>query len=172
MRGRKPKPTAKKKLEGNPGKRKLNKREPKPKISADMQADAPIVAGVVYKADLQAACKDFGEKYFPQLKALELLTDLDMAAFELMSVHYATAWAAASIVERDGLLLIDKFGQAHKHPALQVMRDNSAQFRAFAAEFGMTPSARSRIQMPLPDEPSQLEMELFGEGTQVKNVAD
>ena len=30
MAGRKPKPTAIKELEGNPGKRKLNKKEPKP----------------------------------------------------------------------------------------------------------------------------------------------
>ena len=30
MAGRKPKPTAVKKLEGNPGKRKLNKKEPIP----------------------------------------------------------------------------------------------------------------------------------------------
>ena len=30
MAGRKPKPTAVKKLEGNPGKRKLNKKEPVP----------------------------------------------------------------------------------------------------------------------------------------------
>ena len=30
MAGRKPKPTAVKELEGNPGKRKLNRKEPKP----------------------------------------------------------------------------------------------------------------------------------------------
>ena len=32
MSGRKPKPTAMKELEGNPGKRKLNKKEPIPEI--------------------------------------------------------------------------------------------------------------------------------------------
>lgn len=161
-RGRKPKPTAKKILEGNPGKRVLNKREPKPRVSADKPKVPAKIAGVVYKAEIEAACQAFGDKYLPQLRALDLLTDLDIAAFELMSVHYSIAWAAASIVERDGLLLIDKFNQAHKHPALQVMRDNSAAFRAFAAEFGMSPSSRSRIQTPLPDDMSQLEMELFG----------
>ena len=33
-RGRKPKPTGIKQLEGNPGKRKLNEREPKPEKKA------------------------------------------------------------------------------------------------------------------------------------------
>jgi len=163
MRGRKPKPTAKKVVEGNPGKRKLNKREPKPKMSADMQpATPPVGAGVIYKAAIEAECKAFADRYLPQLQTLSIITDLDLAAFELMSVHYAMAWAAASIIERDGLLLVDKFGQAHKHPALQVMRDNSTAFRAYAAEFGMSPSARARIQTPLPDDMTQLEMELFG----------
>lgn len=162
MRGRKPKPTAKKIVEGNPGKRKLNKREPKPKISTNMRPATPPVAGALYRAEIEAACKAFADKYLPQLQALSIITDLDLAAFELMSVHYAAAWEAAGIIERDGLLVVDKFGQAHKHPALQVLRDNSAAFRAYAAEFGMSPSARVRIQTPLPDDLSDLEMELFG----------
>lgn len=164
MRGRKPKPTAKKKLEGNPGKRKINKREPQPPLSADLKPDAPLARGVtIAKAHIESGCKVFGERYLPVLQAMQVLTDADYAAFELMSVHHVIAWAAASIVEKDGLILMDKFGQAHKHPALQVLRDNSALFKAYAAEFGMTPSARSRIQMEMPEEPDQLELELFGE---------
>ena len=89
------------------------------------------------------------------------------AAFELMGVHYAMAWRAAEIVQTQGLVLKDKFGQLHKHPALQILRDNSALFKAYAAEFGMTPSARSRIEVPIPHELDQLEMELFGETAQV-----
>jgi len=151
MRGRKPKPTAKKKLEGNPGKRKLNKREPKPAMSANI---AP--------AQLDAAMKAFADRYLHLLQEMLIFTDVDQAAFELMSVHYATAWRAAEILQTSDLVLKDKFGQLHKHPALQIMRDNSALFRSYAAEFGMTPSARSRIAVPLPEAPSQLEMELFG----------
>jgi P27 family predicted phage terminase small subunit len=152
MRGRKPKPTAKKKLEGNPGKRKLNKREPKPKVSAN-----------ITPAQIDAGMRAFTDLYLPQLREMLIFTDVDQAAFELMSVHYAMAWRAAEIVQTQGIVLKDKFGQLHKHPALQILRDNSAMFKAYAAEFGMTPSARSRIQVPLPDEATQLEMELFGE---------
>lgn len=156
MRGRKPKPTAKKKLEGNPGKRKLNKREPKPRISAN-----------ITPAQIDAGMKNFTTLYLPLLREMQVFTDADMAAFELMSVHYATAWRAAEVVQIEGLILKDKFGQLHKHPALQILRDNSALFKAYAAEFGLTPSSRSRLQMPLPEESTQLEMELFGESAQV-----
>jgi len=152
MRGRKPKPTAKKRIEGNPGKRKLNKREPKPRMSTDI---AP--------AQLDAAMRAFCDRYLPLLREMSVFTDVDQAAFEMMSLHYATAWRAAEMLQKSSLVIKDKFGQLHKHPALQLMRDNSALFRAYASEFGMTPSARSRIQVALPEEPSQLEMELFGE---------
>jgi P27 family predicted phage terminase small subunit len=140
-------------------------------MSADMKPDAPLARAArgvtIAKAHIESGCKAFGDRYLPVLQAMQVLTDADYAAFELMSVHHVIAWAAAGIVEKDGLILIDKFGQAHKHPALQILRDNSALFKAYAAEFGMTPSARSRIQVPLPDEPSQLEMELFGEEVEV-----
>jgi P27 family predicted phage terminase small subunit len=156
MKGRKPKPTAKKKLEGNPGKRKLNRREPKPRMSAD-----------ITPAQLDAGMRSFADHYLPLLKEMAIFTDADLAAFELMSVHYATAWRAAEIVQTQGIIVKDKFNQMHKHPALQILRDNSALFKAYAAEFGLTPSARSRIQIPLPAEPDQLEMELFGPAAKV-----
>lgn len=156
MRGRKPKPTAQKKLAGNPGKRRLNRREPQPRMSADSK---PTLINAIGAA--------FRNCYWDTLHEMQILTDADIAAFEMMAVHYAFAFRAAQLVEREGLTIRDQFGQMHKHPAMQILRDNSALFKAYAAEFGMTPSARSRIQMPLPNEPSQLEMELFGAETEV-----
>jgi P27 family predicted phage terminase small subunit len=156
MKGRKPKPTAQKKLEGNPGKRKLNKREPRPKVSAN-----------ITPAQIDAGMKNFALVYLPVLREMQVFTDADMAAFELMSVHYAMAWRAAEIVQQAGIIIKDKFGQLHKHPALQILRDNSAMFKSYAAEFGLTPSSRSRLQMPLPEENTRLEMELFGESATI-----
>lgn len=120
-------------------------------------------------AQLDAAMRAFTDRYLPLLQEMQIFTDVDQAAFEMMSLHYATAWRAAELLQKSGLVIKDKLGQMHKHPALQLMRDNSALFRAYAAEFGMTPSARARIQVPLPEEMSQLEMELFGESAQVRD---
>jgi P27 family predicted phage terminase small subunit len=155
MRGRKPKPTAKKKLEGNPGKRKLNKREPKPKVSA-----------TITPAKIDELAGAFIAEYLPHVQAMGIFTDADKAALELMSVHYSIAWQAATVIEREGLMLKNAFGWA-KHPLLQVLRDNSTAFKSYAAEFGLTPSARSRMTVPDAKEFDQLEMELFGTATKV-----
>jgi P27 family predicted phage terminase small subunit len=155
MRGRKPKPTAKKKLEGNPGKRKLNKREPKPHVSTESKP-----------RELDRLAREFIAVYLPQLQSMGIFTDADQAALELMSVHYSIAWRAARVIQREGLLVKNAFGVA-KHPLLQVLRDNSTAFRAYAAEFGLTPSSRSRINVPEPKEFDQLEMDLFGPGARI-----
>jgi P27 family predicted phage terminase small subunit len=55
----------------------------------------------------------------------------------------------------------DEHGLDRKHPALQVLRDNSGAFRAYAAEFGMTPSSRSRVRADAPEEQMSLADALF-----------
>lgn len=156
MKGRKPKPTAKKRLEGNPGKRRLSKREPQPTISEDVD---PVA--------ISDGARAFIDKYKPHLLAMGILTDVDVAALEMMATHYAIAWEAARVIQRQGLTVKDSVNEVHKHPLLSVFRDNSTAFRAYGAEFGMTPSSRSRIIVPEPAEWNQLEMELFGGGVKV-----
>jgi P27 family predicted phage terminase small subunit len=154
-RGPQPKPTARKKLEGNPGKRKLNKREPRPNISAKIKP-----------REIDQRAREFISVYVPQLQAMQILTDADQAGLELMAVHYSIAWQAAEIVKREGILVKGPFGKV-KNPAAQVLRDNSLAFLRYADHFGMTPSSRSSLQVPLPEQPDQLEMELFGPAAQV-----
>src|SRR4030067_511341 len=84
MRGRKPKPTEMKRRAGNPGKRKLPQAEPKPRVSPDMKVGA-----------IGRLATQFRERYLPELRRLKVLTDVDVAAFELMGPHYAMAWTAA-----------------------------------------------------------------------------
>src|SRR5512139_3377633 len=149
-RGPQPKPTARKKLEGNPGKRKLNKREPRPNISAEIKP-----------TEIDRRAHEFITLYMPQLQAMRVLTDADRAALELMAAHYSIAWQAAEMLKRDGLLIKGPLGNV-KNPAAQLMRDNSLAFLRYADHFGMTPSSRSGLSVPLPAEADQLEMELFG----------
>ena len=70
QRGRKPKPTALKVLEGNPGKRQLNIVEPKPKKKAPK-----------CPAWLDAEAKKEWRRLAKQLEDLGILTQIDMAAF-------------------------------------------------------------------------------------------
>jgi P27 family predicted phage terminase small subunit len=150
-RGPKPKPSAQKKLQNNPGKRALNKREPKAKRTA-----------VIAPAHLDELSSAFLKRIQPGLDEMHVVGDVDLPALELMALHYSLAWRAAEIIKEQGLITIDAFGGKHKHPMLQVMKDNSSAYKSFAAEFGLTPSSRTRLQTPdLPDE-DQLERVFFG----------
>ena len=69
QRGRKPKPTAVKQLEGNPGKRQLNANEPKP------AARAPSCPKW-----LEDDAKKEWRRLAKQMEQLGILTEVDMAA--------------------------------------------------------------------------------------------
>ena len=158
-KGRKPKPTVLKKLQGNPGKRSLKKKsEPKPPIT---RGAAPVNLG---SDDNLAA--GFLAKYRPTLQALGLLTDADDAAFEMAARHYSLAVKAYEQVETSGLTVFDDHHEERKHPLIQVFRDNSQAFKGYITEFGMTPSARVRLRVEEADQLSayekSLEEKLFG----------
>ena len=70
-RGRKPKPTALKLLEGNPGKRPLNGREP-----------VPPRAALKCPAWLLPEAKKEWKRLAPALEAMGVLTMADLTAFE------------------------------------------------------------------------------------------
>lgn len=155
MPGPAPKPTALKKLAGNPGKRALNSSEPQPeKVVPAMPRGLPKRA--------QRFWKDHAEK----LERLGLLTAVDGPAFTLMAIHYAVALESLAIIQEGldlpadeesrqqavmaGLLQVDENGAMRKHPLLQVWRENSTAFRHYAAQFGLTPAARGRLSIPEP----------------------
>jgi P27 family predicted phage terminase small subunit len=149
MRGRKPKPTETKKRAGNPGRRKLAGDEPKPKTTKI----APTL--------IDKRAREFAASVLPELRTTKVFTDVDMGAFEMMCTHYAIARLAAERVTKEGLMQHNAFGWA-KHPLLQVWRDNSKAFQSYAAEFGMTPSARTRIHIEEGEQLSLADM-LFGD---------
>lgn len=159
-RGTKPKPTRVKELEGNPGHRPLNKAEPKP----DVTSAATLPYGVTRTA------RKFHRQYAPLLTRLGILTEADEAAFALMSVHYGIAIDAARELRETGMTIEGRDG-AKKHPLTQVFRDNSQAFRQYADEFGMTPSARTRISV---DEAEQMSLAdiLFASVTVEADVED
>ena len=78
MAGRKPKPTAIKKLEGNPGKRKLNTKEP---IPAKGMPNCPEW--------LMPEAKKEWERLADLMNQMGVLTEVDMAAFAAYCQSYA-----------------------------------------------------------------------------------
>lgn len=151
-KGRKPKPDALKELSGNPGHRPLNANAPKPTTRRVDRMPRGMSEGA----------RRLWRQLSGDLVEIGLLTDADLPAFVLMAEHYGLARRALVEIAEAGLTTTDEAGLVRKHPLLQVWRDNSTAFRAYATEFGLTPSSRSRVKLPDVGEQMSLAEELFG----------
>lgn len=140
-RGRKPKPTELNRVQGNPGHRPVNTREPKP------------ASPVKTPRGMSAGAKTFWRDHAAELERLSILTGVDTPALRLAAEHYALAVQAAAELHQTGLTVMGKDGE-RKNPLAQVFKDNALAFKSFAVEFGMTPSSRTRLKMP--DDAEQL----------------
>lgn len=134
QRGRKPKPTAVKVLEGNPGKRQLNLCEPQPEKKLP---ECPDWLEDEAKAEWNRLCKNLFE--------LGLLTDLDMAAFASYCQAYARWKEAEEFITQHGSIVKTKTGYWQQVPQVSIAHSNQKIMMQAAAEFGLTPSSRSRI---------------------------
>ena len=138
MRGRKPKPTPLKLLEGNPGKRAVNDREPVP---PDSIPDCPEFL------DEEARAEWF--RTVPVLRQMGLLSDADRSALAAYCTAYSRWVAAEKQVRQYGSVVLSpnkKFPM--KSPYLTVADQAMETMRKFMVEFGLTPSSRSRIRVP------------------------
>jgi P27 family predicted phage terminase small subunit len=80
------------------------------------------------------------------LQQMGVLTVADRDA--LHAYCQAVVWhdaAAAKVAEEGPFITI--LNTTQPHPALQVMRNQATLIRSFGSEFGLTPSARTRIRM-------------------------
>lgn len=154
-RGRKPKPTALKELEGNPGKRPLNKNEPKPEAAPE--AGAP-------PKHLSDHAKAEWRRLYEPLRRCNLLTVADLPAFEAYCVSYGRAKEADEIIEREGLTITTPNQHKQAHPCVSISRQERFLAKAFLIEFGLTPASRSRIASagtpPPPSNPTDEDDEL------------
>lgn len=103
----------------------------------------------------------FWDEHAPELERLQILTGVDAAAFRLMAEHYALAVRAAVELRGEDSLTVEGRDGPKKNPLVQVLRDQSAAFKSYATEFGMTPSARARLQLPEEAEQMSLAEMLF-----------
>lgn len=136
VKGRKALPTAVKEARGNPGRRPLNDKEPKGEPLSDR-----------VPPNLSPLAAYFWRKYVTQLIRMGVPTGVDVPALILMAEHWAMAKQALLLINTEGLVTQDEKGLPRKHPLLQVWRDNSAAYRGYAAEFGMTASSRSKVRI-------------------------
>lgn len=139
--GRPPKPTALKALEGNPGKRPLNRVEPVPSAAIP---EPPVT--------LKGEARSEWRRVVPELARLGLVTKVDRAYL----VAYCSAWgtfeAARIAMAEHGPLINGRDGNLVKNPAAQIMRDAADLMIKFGARFGLSPSDRTRLAVTPPIE--------------------
>jgi P27 family predicted phage terminase small subunit len=138
MRGRKPVPTALRIIRGNPGKRRLNTNEPKPRACVPECPD-----------HLDDEAKREWKRITPELLAAGLLTAVDRAAL----AAYCQSWSRWVKLERkvrgNGEVLWDPQGEKfYPNPHLGALNKALRQMHEFLSEFGMTPASRVRLGSP------------------------
>lgn len=136
-RGPMPKPTQLRVLEGNPSHRPLPKGEVKP----------PAVMPPVPEW-LDADGRKEWRRVAPQLHKLGLLTEIDGHALGRYCLAMASLLKAQAVLEAKGFTVSTPSGYKQQRPEVAIVRNMLLITRAYAIEFGMTPSARTRIHMP------------------------
>lgn len=142
MRGRKPIPTHLKIVTGNQGKRPFNPLEPMPE---ERMPDPP-----------RELCEDGvieWQRISSELAALGLMTNLDRGVLTAYCDAYGR-WAKAKRLMNNaaaldpatgGMVIVTMQGNRIQNPLLGIVNKAAADMVRYAAEFGMTPSARSRV---------------------------
>lgn len=138
------KPTALRLLEGNPGRRPLPKREPKP--TTGISAAPPAHLSTEARVEWRRVSKILG--------AVGLLTGADRAALAAYCQAYGR-WvqaekALARMAERDevthGIIIKTSNGNAVQSPLVGAANRAMELMLKAATEFGMTPAARTRVE--------------------------
>lgn len=152
MKGRKPKPTAAKKLAGNPGKRKLNEAEPT--FGAPANLDAPD--------HLSDKAKDEWDRLAGELSRAGVLTTVDTTTLAAYCEAFAQWVDAKAIVATDGLTIDNAMGATVVHPAVRIADISVKQMVRLASELGITPASRSKVKAQAPKQEESLADLLFG----------
>ncbi len=153
VRGRKPNPTALKRLEGNPGNRPLNENEPKPRIVVLTCPDW-----------LEEAAKAEWARMGEILEDMGILTEVDTTAFAGYCQAYARWREAEEFLTQHGSIIRTPNGYLQQVPQVSIAQTNLKIMLKFCEQFGLTPSARSRIVANKTNSETTDEMEILLRG--------
>lgn len=158
--GPKPKATVIKKLQGNPGKRKLPENEPIPD-STPKPPKAPRYLCKVGKKEWRRISKE--------LHKMGLLTNIDLVSLGAYCSCFARWLDAMEQISKHGVLIKAQSGFPMQSPYLQISNKAMIEMRKWLVEFGMTPSSRSRVTVEKKQEIDPME-EFLNSGGKLKAV--
>ena len=133
-RGRKPKPTDINVLEGNLGKRKLNKNEPKP------NKKLPTCPNW-----LTDEAKKEWHRLAKEMNSIGILTNIDRAVFASYCQAYARWKETEQLIDNHGFIFLTPSKYPQQSPFISIAHQYEKQMSQCAEQLGLTPAARSRI---------------------------
>lgn len=142
MRGRKPVPSALKLIRGNPSKRPIN----------DAESTPPALVDVQMPDWLSAGAKEHWPVIAEPLHAAGLLTAIDTTALGLLCESFVLWKDANEKVAKFGAVVKGAAGYPTRSPYLCIVSQQSELMLRILAEFGMTPSSRSRCTVAKADD--------------------
>lgn len=136
-RGPKKEPTVLKLIKGNPGRRPINKREPKPNLGLPK---CPAHLNEVAKLEWRRVSRE--------LSSVGLLTKLDRASL----AAYCQAWgrwvdAEVNLKKLGSPLFKTPSGYIQQSPYLSIANRALRQMKEFGASLGLSPADRGGIQV-------------------------
>ena len=136
-RGTKPKPTALKKLDGNPGKRPLPAAEVTPR-----RTDLAPPEGIGDEA--RRRWQEVVDAMPPGF-----ITAADLPLLRVYADAWQTYHDAGETIKETGLIArSERTGTVYQHPAVGIRNQAAALIGCTAAKFGLTPSDRAGLEMP------------------------
>ena len=151
MRGRKPKPTALKLIDGNPGKRRINGHEPRP------PGDKPTCPSY-----LTPTAKAEWKRIAGILHEIGLLTRIDRTVLAAYCQAYSRWVEAEKKLAETPPLLKTPAGYVQTSPWITISNKQVELKVRLMAELGLSPSARSRLAVDVPTGPKPWEWPLTG----------
>lgn len=134
----KPKPTALRLVDGNPGGRPINKAEPKPGR-----------ASLAPPPHLIPEAKKIWKRLAPELKRLHLFSKIDRDMFAAYCTALARAKEADAAITEHGMTYetVNQQGETvvKRRPETAIIVEQLRLAKALAAEFGLTPSSRTQF---------------------------
>lgn len=140
-----PKPLAieDKELRGNPGQRKLPSKEER--VQQNILTEMPPPPDYL---------GDYGTKEWlrtgPNLVRMKMLGESDLPAFAAYCMNIELMINAQLDIKENGMQVMGHRGWV-RNPAIAAFGQASTAIRGFVSEFGLSPSARSRIRIPKDD---------------------
>ena len=132
--GRRPTPTRLKIIKGTDQPCRIRKDEPKSKND-----------NIKMPVGMSPEAKKQWKKVVKELSNSKIITNLDVHALQMYCEAYSTWYTANQAIQKHGAVMMSKGGYPSQSPFLHVANKAFDQMKAMLIEFGMTPSARTRV---------------------------